>query len=69
MVLERRGGLSATSSGVSWISVLVEDEIGSGPVVGEEPVQRTRRFEETVRGSGSGNISSGDVRVMVQFLD
>ncbi len=66
-VVERRGGLRATSSGVSWIWDL--EGRGRGVVIGEEPVQRMRRFEETVRGSGSGNFSSGDVSVMVQCLD
>ncbi len=60
-MVARSGGFSAGSSPISWMS-----DIGSGPVVGEEPVQRTRILEEI--GEGSGNFSSGEVTVTVQLL-
>jgi hypothetical protein len=44
-VLERRGGLRAGSSPISWRFLT-----GRGPVVGEEPVQSTRMSEKIIFG-------------------
>lgn len=60
-ILASKGGLRAGSKPISGM------ETGRGPVVGVDPVQRTRRLEEMV--FGSGNFSSGELILTVQFPD
>lgn len=55
-----RLGLRAGSRPISWMFLT-----GRGPVVGEAPLHRTNRSDETV--STPGNFSS-DFNVTVQFL-
>ena len=64
-IVLRREGLSAGSRCISWIL-----ETGRGPVVGEEPVQRTRRLEVEVNGSELwGFFSSATFTSTVQLPD
>jgi hypothetical protein len=58
----RSEGLSAGSKPIS--SML---ETGRGPVVGDDPVQSTRRLEEI--GVGPGNFSSAAFILTLQLLD
>lgn len=60
MILASSGGLSAGSSPISLIS-----EMGSGPVVGEEPVHSTSIFEATVTDS----LSFLESNLTFQLLD
>jgi len=54
IVLESKIGLSPVSRGISGMLVM-----GRSPVVGWEPVQRTRRLDEMV--AGPGNFLSAEV--------
>jgi hypothetical protein len=58
-IFARSGGFSARSRQIPWIFVT-----GRGPVVGEEPVQSTRRSEDTV--VGSEELVSGESIVTLQ---
>jgi hypothetical protein len=62
MILQSTDGLRAGSSPISWTLLN-----GSGLVVGEEPVQRTTRSEETVM--GSENFGSREEILTFQLLD
>lgn len=63
-ILERTGGLR---DGSSPISLVWEGSMGSGPVVGWEPVQRTRSSEEMF--VGPGNFSSAESILTFQCFD